>query len=198
MFGGSRCDYDQTSSSELSSKKQHFSTITTSLLSAGYHRVSDPTLSEFDKVVGGLCWAITASLITVDVDILFQPNATIKHRIKLSEDIVNVLRLMKCPHDLSAHQIQGSDFEKLLPVIKWTITQVTLTRTKLARQLSTISQFHFHKNYMLPDDLLSTATTNSLADLQKQYQIKNRKLRFTSSDVRRNTEESKVHACLLE
>ena len=77
MFGGDRCNIDQTSTAELSGKKACFDSICQSLLDAGYHRVSVSELSDFDKVVGGLCWAITASLVVVDVDILFEENATI-------------------------------------------------------------------------------------------------------------------------
>ena len=37
----------------------------------GYFRARIKTLSEFDKVVGGLCWCITSNGEFVDVDILF-------------------------------------------------------------------------------------------------------------------------------
>ena len=47
------------------------------LLAGGYFRARIPTLSPFDKVVGGLAWSITASGVDVDVDVLFQENASI-------------------------------------------------------------------------------------------------------------------------
>jgi len=198
MFGGDRCNIDQTSSAEVTGKKACFEKIVSSLVSAGYNRASDSDLSDFDKVVGGLCWAITASLIQVDVDILFEENSRIKERIKLSEDIVDVLRQMKCAHDLSAHQIQGSDFVNILPVIQWLLKKVIEVRGNLGEQLKTISKFHFSKDYEIGDDVDSRETQNQLVDLWKKHQIRERKLRFTGDEVRRNTEESKVHACLLE
>jgi hypothetical protein len=46
--------------------------ITDFLLAGGYFRVRIPSLSPFDKVIGGLCWAITSSGVGVDIDLLFQ------------------------------------------------------------------------------------------------------------------------------
>jgi len=159
MFGGDRCNVDQTSEASLSTKKQAFASIISSLIEAGYFRAAVDSLNDFDKVVGGLCWAITSSLIQVDVDILFEENATIGKRIKLSEDIVKVMRSMKCPHDLSAHQIQGSDFERILPVMTWLIVQVVEIRAKVGQHLKVVSQFHFNKDYELPDDINSAVSS---------------------------------------
>ena len=47
------------------------------LLAGGYFRARIPTLTPFDKVVGGLAWSITASGVDVDVDVIFQENASI-------------------------------------------------------------------------------------------------------------------------
>ena len=41
------------------------------LLTAGYFRARVAALTPFDKVVGGLCWAITSSGIAVEVDIFY-------------------------------------------------------------------------------------------------------------------------------
>lgn len=101
---------DQTSKEEKVFRREKFEEIVALLLSAGYHRASFPSLSEFDKVVGGLCWCITSIGIDVDVDILFQENSTIGQRIALSEAIVTVLRIIGCPSPLQAHQIQGITF----------------------------------------------------------------------------------------
>ena len=98
---------DQTSEAEKIFRRENFDEIVSALLSAGYHRATVASLSEFDKVVGGLCWCITSIGMDVDVDILFQENSTIGQRIALSEAIVTTLRLLNCPHPLQAHQIQG-------------------------------------------------------------------------------------------
>jgi hypothetical protein len=47
------------------------------LLSAGYFRVMIKNLSDFDKIVGGMTWAIEACDFDVDVDLLFHENLTI-------------------------------------------------------------------------------------------------------------------------
>ena len=68
--------------------KKLYDEIVDTLISAGYFRARIQTLSEFDKVVGGLCWAIVNSGERVDVDILFKENSTTGERIALSEAIV--------------------------------------------------------------------------------------------------------------
>ena len=86
MFTGKLADKD----------KKVYDSLVELLLTAGYFRVRIQGLSEFDKVVGGLCWAISASGRSVEVDLFFQENSTIGQRIKLSENIVKALRQMRC------------------------------------------------------------------------------------------------------
>lgn len=105
---------DQTSEAEKVFRREKFKEIIHALLSAGYHRAIVSSLSDFDKVVGGLCWCITHIGIDVDVDILFQENSTIGQRIALSEAIITALSKMGCPSTLQAHQIQGE-----LPLSKY-------------------------------------------------------------------------------
>ena len=62
---------DQTSSSEKASQAAALDGLLSVLLSAGYFRVRSPKLTPFDKVVGGLCWAITGSGVAVNVDVLY-------------------------------------------------------------------------------------------------------------------------------
>lgn len=103
----SMLDMDQTSEAEIIFRRKKLEEIVEVLLNAGYHRAMSKSLSEFDKVVGGLCWCITSIGIDVDVDILFQENLIIGQRIALSEAIITALRIMGCPSPLQAHQIQG-------------------------------------------------------------------------------------------
>eukprot|EP01032_Pedospumella_encystans_P037296 gene37296-42240_t len=88
---------DQTSETEKVYQKQKYEEIIEILLGAGYFRARINTLSEFDKVVGGLCWCLVSSGEVVDVDILFQENSTTGQKIALSESIVNALKKMGCP-----------------------------------------------------------------------------------------------------
>jgi len=52
---------DQTAEHVLLEKKQKYDEIIQILIAAGYFRAQIHTLSEFDKVVGGLCWCIVNS-----------------------------------------------------------------------------------------------------------------------------------------
>lgn len=56
---------------------ESFGRIIDLLLAGGYFRARIQGLSPFDKVIGGMAWSITASMMDVDVDILFQENSTI-------------------------------------------------------------------------------------------------------------------------
>jgi hypothetical protein len=47
------------------------------LLSAGYYRIMIKTLSDFDKIIGGMVWCIEACEFDVDVDLLFHENLQI-------------------------------------------------------------------------------------------------------------------------
>jgi len=68
----------------------------------GYSKVCTKS---FDKVVGGLCWAISAIGVLVDVDLYFQENLSVGAKIKLCENIVKALRSMNCPRTVQAHQV---------------------------------------------------------------------------------------------
>jgi hypothetical protein len=94
------------------------------LLAAGYFRARMGEVSAFDRVVGGICWAVTASGVDVGVDILFQENSTIGERITLSETLVKAMHSMKSPLELQSHQIQGLDYASLLPTIQWLVRKV--------------------------------------------------------------------------
>jgi hypothetical protein len=123
---------DQTADHVLLEKKQKYDEIINILITAGYFRAQIQTLSEFDKVVGGLCWCIVNSGEQVDVDILFSENATIGQRIALSEAIVIAMRQMNCPYPLQPHQIQGgvtgADFTAINPVIIWLVKKFVSRR----------------------------------------------------------------------
>ena len=68
---------DQTSEAEKRLILKSYRNSCELLLSAGYFRVRVRSLSPFDKVVGGLCWCISASGQRVDVDLLYRENMTI-------------------------------------------------------------------------------------------------------------------------
>ncbi len=190
---------DQTSQSEKILQKEKFDEIIQILLSAGYFRARINTLSEFDKVVGGLCWCITSSGEDVDVDILFQENSTIGQKITLSEAIVKALRKMNCPAQIQPHQIQGgvggSDYPAILPVIVWLVKKFFEIRQIREAQLRAVSVFQFGKNYQLPSEDNIDGVSNDLKKILKR----NKAVRsFRRKESKHESEITRVHSCLLE
>jgi hypothetical protein len=72
---------DQTSSSETAAQQAALDALVSVLLSAGFFRVRSPKLNAFDKVVGGLCWAISASGVAVDVDVLYDDDLQLGQKV---------------------------------------------------------------------------------------------------------------------
>lgn len=190
---------DQTSEAELQYKKKVYEEVIQILLSAGYFRVRIASLSEFDKVVGGLCWCITSSGEDVDVDILFQENSTIGQRISLSEAIVRALRLMKCPEPLQPHQIQGgiagADYPAIHPVIVWLIKKFFARRDEREAILRQVSTLQFSKNYQLPSEPL---VDNLSKDMSKILQRNKAVRKYRRNETKRESEITRIHSCLLE
>ena len=153
----------------INEQKQKYEQIIEILLSAGYFRARISALSEFDKVVGGLCWAIVNSGVEVDVDILFTENATIGQRIALSEAIVSAMRKMKCPHNLQPHQIQGgiggADYIVILPVIVWLINKFFVLREERDIQLRSFSTLQFSRDYKFPHETEINEVTPEMAKI---------------------------------
>lgn len=159
---------DQTSENEKAYQLQKYNEIIKILLTAGYFRARINTLSEFDKVVGGLCWWLISSGELLDVDILFQENSTIGQKIVLSEAIVKALRKMNCPCPLQPHQIQGgvggSDYPALQQIIVWLVKKYFERRGEMEFKMRSYSSFQFSKNYHIPNeyDNINGATSEYL------------------------------------
>ncbi len=189
---------DQTSQNEKEDRKKLFQLIVNLLHSAGYFRVNIHGLSEFDKVVGGLCWCIISSGEAVDVDILFTENSTIGERIALSEAIVVALRQMQCPHSLQPHQIQGgiggADFKAIHPVLQWLIKKFSQRRDEIEWQLRTFSTLQCVDKCSLRRTL-KTGVANEL----KQIADRKKAIRhFKGENSDGLAEELRVRAVLLE
>lgn len=190
---------DQTSETEKVHQKNKFNEIVDILLGAGYFRARISNLSEFDKVVGGLCWCITSSGESVDVDILFQENSTMGQKIALSEAVVFALRKMGCPAPLQPHQIQGgvggADYPAIHTVIVWLVKKYFERRVEREQQLRSYAIFQFSKNYQLPDETESSSVSPTLQKIIER----NKAQRLYKRRVRRNeAEETRVRSCLLE
>lgn len=77
--------------------------------------------ASFPQVIGGLAWSVTASNVEVDIHLIYDEDANIGTKIKLSEAIEFALKRMKCPYPLQAHQIQGLDYPAVFPVVQWLV-----------------------------------------------------------------------------
>lgn len=190
---------DQTSETEKVYQKQKYEEIIEILLGAGYFRARINTLSEFDKVVGGLCWCLVSSGEVVDVDILFQENSTTGQKIALSESIVNALRKMGCPTILQPHQIQGgiggSDYPAIHQAMVWLVKKYFERRGEREEQLRAFSTFQFSKNYQLPTEVNNQGVSDSFSrvlSLNKATRL------FKRKEAVGESEETRVRSCLLE
>ncbi len=166
------------------------------LIAGGYFRARIPTLSPFDKVVGGIVWAMTASNVGVDIDLLFEENSTIGQRIKLAENIVTSLIRMQCPHPLQSFQIQGLDYDHILPTLRWLVRRVIETRTLTGDEVRAQSVAAFARFYTLPQDMRTESSlsyvSNSTTKYRSQRRFKKREGALFDSDIGR------VEATLLE
>ncbi|KCV68205.1 hypothetical protein H696_05132 [Fonticula alba] len=127
---------------EKEEQNAKFTEIIQLLLAAGYFRARINTLSEFDRVIGGLAWGLAVSASDVDVDV-----------INISEKITRALQRLKCPHPLEPHQIQGLNFIYIFPVIQWLVKRVIAARAELGDSARALSTYTFDKHLTLPDTL---------------------------------------------
>ncbi|CAN9498039.1 unnamed protein product [Ophioblennius macclurei] len=171
------------------------------LLAAGYFRARIKGLSPFDKVVGGMTWCITTCNFDIDVDLLFQENATIGQKIALTEKIVSVLPKMKCPHRLEPHQIQGLDFIHIFPVIQWLVKRAIETREEMGDYVRAYSISQFQKSHILPEDeeflQRRDGAVRAVLDVMEVYKPQRKYRRQKDAEVLMD-EESRVHSTLLE
>ncbi|CAF1116701.1 unnamed protein product [Rotaria sordida] len=175
------------------------------LLAAGYFRVRIKGLSEFDKVIGGLAWSIQACNFTVDIDVLYQENATLGQKIALTERIVLVLSRMKCPYPIEPHQIQGEDFIHIFPVVQWLVKRVFERRADTGdfNRAYTINQYD--KQFGKTIDEVQHQQTISLKQNVEAIRIRHRpKRRYRCLDSKKarlnNSDEcrKRIHSTLVE
>ena len=107
------------------SKKQEIFDL---LLVAGYFRIRIPSLTDFDKILGGLSWGILCSGFDIDIDLDYSDEFKLNQKIKLAERVIIALKKMKCPHPLLPFQIQGLDFAAIFSVVQWLLKFVDETR----------------------------------------------------------------------
>jgi hypothetical protein len=114
------------------------------LLTGGYFRARIAGITPFDKILGGLAWAIAASNADLDIDV-FSETATMGQKLKLGEGVVRSLVRMKCPYPLQTHQIKGFDMGAIFPVVQWLIKKVIETRSETGDTARAVSEYEFRK-----------------------------------------------------
>jgi len=124
------------------------------LIVGGYFRAR-LNIEPFDKILGGMCWAVTGS--NYDVDLEFMDDLTLGQKVKLSEKVVTALRVMECPHLVYPHQIQGLDYEALIPVMQWLLKKLMESRD--TRSLINRKQGLMH--YKLKSEIAYQASVQS-------------------------------------
>ena len=147
------------------------------LLIAGYFRVRIPSITVFDKILGGMAWSISCS--NVDIDINYNDDMTMGQKIKLAEKVIEGLKRMACPYVLYPHQIQGLDYDNLYPVFQYLIKFVIETREY--RQ-----DFNKNMSSFLGGKFLKTTETET----EKKIITENIENSFTND--RRLTKNSKI------
>jgi len=131
------------------------------LVTAGYFRARIKGLSNFDKIVGGLVWCLETCNFDVDVDLWYNDELTIGGKIALTEKIVTVLNAQKCPHKIEPHQIQGSDFIHIFPVVQWLVKKAIETRQATGDTVRQYSLSQYARYFGAPSEKDETDGTLS-------------------------------------
>jgi len=114
------------------------------LLTGGYFRARINGISPFDKILGGLAWAISASNVDVDIDV-FQETAALGQKLKIGESVVRSLVKMQCPYPLQTYQIKGLDYINIFPVVQWLVKKVIETRLETGDTARRFSEYEYSR-----------------------------------------------------
>eukprot|EP00013_Stygamoeba_regulata_P002854 CAMPEP_0177630796 /NCGR_PEP_ID=MMETSP0447-20121125/1401_1 /TAXON_ID=0 /ORGANISM="Stygamoeba regulata, Strain BSH-02190019" /LENGTH=575 /DNA_ID=CAMNT_0019132225 /DNA_START=99 /DNA_END=1826 /DNA_ORIENTATION=+ len=136
-------------------------------------------------------------MIDVDVNVFFQEEATIGHKIKTSEQIVKAVVSMRCPHPLQSHQLQGLEYSKIFPVVQWLVSVVLEVRAEMGDLVRNYSEFQYSKFMRNQAAAFSGLSEDSIAyigDVNESYRLK----RLYRNAGKLSNLEEQVDAVLLE
>lgn len=184
-------------SSDQNDKMQEISDL---LVAAGYFRARIKGISSFDKIVGGMAWAIEVCAVDIDVDLPFNENLSIGQKISLTEKIVRVLLRMKCPHRIEPHQIQGLDFDHIFPVVQWLVKKAIETKAETEDIHREYAVYLFDKTHgpvgTTGNAQFQAAFQGAYATLQERYRPRRRFRHHARHTLK--TEAAQVQATLME
>jgi len=146
MFG-SRSDRKEKANTEQiadADAEKKYQQILELLLTGGYFRARINGISPFDKILGGLAWAISASNVDVDIDV-FQETAALGQKLKIGESVVRSLVKMQCPYPLQTYQIKGLDYINIFPVVQWLVKKVIETRLETGDTARRFSEYEYSR-----------------------------------------------------
>lgn len=118
----------------------------------------------------------------------------------LTEKIVAVLPLMKCPFFIEPHQIQGLDFINIWPVIQWLVQLSVEKRTEKAERLKLFAISQFHNHFTLSSSVKSRTERNEVLKAVKKVEsmyVAQRQYR-RKKNIEPLDEKSRVRLTLLE
>uniref|UniRef100_A0A8R1IRB8 Coiled-coil domain-containing protein 93 n=1 Tax=Caenorhabditis japonica TaxID=281687 RepID=A0A8R1IRB8_CAEJA len=109
------------------------------LAASGYHRARLASLNDYDRIVGGIAWAITrCDDVKVTANLLYDETTdqNIRVRTEQSEKIIASLSAIHCPQELSAHQLLGLDYGALKNVVQWLLRRVLATKENRSEHIA--------------------------------------------------------------
>ncbi|ETO37047.1 hypothetical protein RFI_00015, partial [Reticulomyxa filosa] len=162
-----------TTGEGLSEEDEHAYTlqlIIDMLIAAGYFRARIKGLDAFDKVAGGMAWAIRASGVPIEVEVQFKENASIGEKLHLCEQLVQALIEMKCPAAIEPHQIQGLHLGCLpiFPVVQWLVKAVIDYRKMTGDSVRNYSTFLFDVDFVNNSVIISNKMKSSPSAQEKK------------------------------
>ncbi|EFP06941.1 hypothetical protein CRE_10345 [Caenorhabditis remanei] len=119
------------------------------LSATGYHRARVAILNDYDRMVGGIAWAITRfDDVAVAANLLYEESndQNIKLRTEQSEKIIEALTAVGCPHQISAHQLFGLDYPSIKNVLQWLLRKV-VTQSCQERQQNKFREWFSMNHY---------------------------------------------------
>ncbi|KAK2962458.1 putative Coiled-coil domain-containing protein (DUF2037) [Blattamonas nauphoetae] len=148
-----------------------------------------------------MAWCLTSSSVDVDFDCTFKENPNIREKIKISENIISALKASGCKLSLLPPQIQGLNYERLLPVIKWLVSRSLEYRSTFERQYRREAESQYSKYICTPSDKegaeRKTGQLKYIEDLDNSLGLPERKFRQKKRNASME-EELRVQRILLE
>ena len=199
----------ETKLSEADEQAFKLQEILDMLIAAGYFRARIKGLDSFDKIVGGMTWAILASGVPIDFDLEFKENSNIGEKIAISEKITRALTQMRCPAYIRPHQIQGVELGclPLFPVVQWLVKAVIDHRKTTGDTVRNYTQFLFDAEFRNAPNLSQSKNdyvdfkfkdkqTNAKKELDETYALK--RIFAKSNAFQHKTKSALVDGTLME